>query len=622
MTEGVSFGGVDFPPSTTQQTQISDEVVTTKEKYYNLKNYEDELSDYVVKKYKSLDCISKMQADFNKLFSVIFNGAVSGDKERFPHTAELYKVYKAALIQACLSGYTALFSSTGLDAYSILKSPEVRKVMTEQFKSIALLENLSAETVDDWLLKGEAVEFIKLKTNAEEYRVKATMTDQATGQDILSFKIKEGVSYDSLEAERIDPLNFFCDAYDYKKDPRGCAKIIRSYIDSKTLLSSSAYPLLSSEDKQEIINSVGRNGRGINNFFAWTAFAGDTPNSSRTDKDNIEVLTYYGDYIAKDYNVLSNIVATVVGNKLADVRYSAISTPRIIYAPYKIDKDTHRGISPLLASEVVNELINKVVDLYIQNLDITSVPLMMYTQGSMSKMQADRVWKDRQIEFADAVTPPTFFNAQPANPQGINLMQMILEQSKNVLGLNNYLAGDTDGAVRTARESSILFEKANARMRVETDVFSYNFMLPLFTYFYCFNRELAIAYDNPLYPIYSDPNLKISISTNASKADEEGEFQRLMNMLQLPISQMIFSNLKPDQVLIAVRYLMAKAQLDDADNLLELFDADGNPTTYVDDTQQQQQQQQQSASNQQSELPQQESNMINNIDSNNIQQQQ
>ena len=42
MTEGVSFGGVDFPPSTMQQTQISDEVVTTKERYYNLKNYKDE----------------------------------------------------------------------------------------------------------------------------------------------------------------------------------------------------------------------------------------------------------------------------------------------------------------------------------------------------------------------------------------------------------------------------------------------------------------------------------------------------------------------------------------------------------------------------------------------------
>lgn len=146
-------------------------------------------------------------------------------------------------------------------------------------------------------------------------------------------------------------------------------------------------------------------------------------------------------------------------------------------------------------------------------------------------------------------------------------------------------------------------------------------MLPLFTCFYCFNRELAIAYDNPLYPIYSDPNLKISISTNASKADEEGEFQRLMNMLQLPISQMIFSNLKPDQVLIAVRYLMAKAQLDDADNLLELFDSEGNPTTYVDDTSVQQGGLSAPEGRTQDAPPQQESNMTNNINNNDIQQQ-
>ena len=46
-----------------------------------------------------------------------------------------------------------------------------------------------------------------------------------------------------------------------------------------------------------------------------------------------------------------------------------------------------------------------------------------------------------------------------------------------------------------------------------------------------------------------------------------------MQMLQLPIAQMIFSNLQPDQIVLAVRYLMAKAELTDADNLLELIDS-------------------------------------------------
>lgn len=40
---------------------------------------------------------------------------------------------------------------------------------------------------------------------------------------------------------------------------------------------------------------------------------------------------------------------------------------------------------------------------------------------------------------------------------------------------------------------------------------------------------------------------------------------------------MIFSNLEPNQVLIAVRYLMAKAGLKDQDNILQLTE-NGEPT--------------------------------------------
>ena len=104
-------------------------------------------------------------------------------------------------------------------------------------------------------------------------------------------------------------------------------------------------------------------------------------------------------------------------------------------------------------------------------------------------------------------------------------------------------------------------------------------MLALFVSFYAFNRELALSLGQPLEEIYTDTKLRVSISTNASRADKEGELQRLMNMLQLPIAQMIFSNLQPDQVVLAVRYLMAKAELHDADNLLELIDTEtGEPT--------------------------------------------
>lgn len=551
---------------------MNDETITVKEQYYDLTKYKDEVASFVVKKRNDLDVTSKMRSMYDSLRDVIFAGGTTADKERFPHAAEVFKIYKSAIIASSLEGYSALVDITGLDAYSELKVPELKKVMTDQFKSMSLLEKISADTVDDWILKGEAVSFIKLKTNKEEYRMKETLTDATTGEPVIKFTMKEVVSYDDIVIERIDPLDFYVDAVDYQNDPRGCAKIVRSWISSKKLLTSDAYPLLSKQDKDDIITGAGQN--GSKSYFDWSRqYSNMSTDRNRTNSDNIEVLTYFGDYITSDNKVLINIKATVINERIADIKYCGVSTNRIIYAPYKIDDYTHRSICPIAVVKPVNTLVNRVTDLFIQNLEDISDPIMLAEKGSISFQQSEEARNKKFLEYvAVDGQVPQFWTPPVANANGLSLIEGILNQSKNVLGLNNYLAGNTDGSVRTAEESSILFRGANTRMRVETDVFNYNYMLALFTSFYAFNRELALAAGRPLNPIYEDENLKVSISTNASRADKEGEFNRLMTMLNLPLTQMIFSNLQPDQILIAVRYLMAKAGLTDADNILELVD--------------------------------------------------
>lgn len=550
------------------------EKITTKQQWYDLNKYKDEIQSFVLQKKIELDVTSQMSKTNDILYRICYAGGTESDVERFPHAAETFRVYKAAIIESSLSGYSALLEATGRDGYSVLQSPKVKQAMTEQFKGMSLLEKLSGDTLDDWCFKGEGVAYIKLKETSENYRVKETLQDPETGEKIMSFSIKQGVTYQDLEVERIDPLDFFVDAIDYAKDPIGCTKIIRQYIDSKTLLSSDAYPLLSHEDKVDIINKSGKNGVG-KTFFNWQG-TNSTTTYNKTDKDQIEVYIFDGDYITNDNKLLSNIHAVIVDNRIANVRYNTVSTQRIIYACYKMDRQTHRGISPLACTMPVNNLINKVSDLFIKNLEDTSDPWMLWAKGTMSAQQIKEARRKKEIEYNSVNgEKPEFWMPPPVNPAGLQLMELILNQNKNVLGLNNYLSGDTTGSVRTAEESAILFQKANARMRVETDVFSYRFMLPLFVSFYAFNRELALAYDNALDPIYADPKLKISISTNASKADREGELQRLMSMLNLPIAQMIFSNLNPEQTVLAVRYLMAKAQLTDGDNLLQLINSNG-----------------------------------------------
>lgn len=566
---------------TPEQEMPVDETVEYKEDYYDVTKYKDEIGSFIKQKRIDLDRLSDMQSNYENLKRSIFAGTSDADEERYPHAAEMFKVYKSAIIESSLSGYTALLEISGRDAYSTLKVPELKDVMTNQFKRMSLLEKLSGDTVDDWLLKGEAVSFIKLKKTKEEYRTKSTLVDQSTGQDVATFNVKEFVSYDDIDIERIDPLDFYVDAYDYRDDPRGCTKIVRTWISTKQMLTSNMYPMLTQDDKDAIIASVGKNGSGFNYQYDPTVSSVNQL-QNRTDINKIEVLTFYGDYITSDNKVLRNIKAIMVGGKIADAKYSAVNTNRIIYAAYKVDERTHRSISPLASTEVVNRLINRVSDMFIKNLDDASNPIIVYPKGSLNSAQVKEIRTKRQCEYNDIAQAPQFYAPPVAATQGLQLIQMILEQNKNVLGLNNYLAGNTDGAVRTARESSILFQKANARMRVETDVFSYNFMLALFVSFYAFNRELALSVGTPLEEIYSDPKLRVAISTNASRADKEGELQRLMQMLQLPIAQMIFSNLQPDQVVLAVRYLMAKAELTDADNLLELIDQETGETNVPD----------------------------------------
>lgn len=561
-----------------------DETRTTKVEAYDLTPYREEIRQFVTDNKEQMDNFSNMITTYNQLYRTIFQGVEGSDEERFPHSAEIFKVYKAALIEACLSGYSASMPEIkGKDTYSTLKIPELKSTMEEQLKSMSFLESVSGDFVDDWILKGETAGFLKLKENKEVYRIKEKITDEETGKELMSFTVKEVVSFEDLELEYIDPLDLFVDAIDYQKDPKGCVKIFRSWISSKDLLQSNAYPLLTKEDKDNIIAGVGRNGEP-SDFITPSIAAGANLGYNQTSSDKIEVLTFYGDYITSDNKVLSGIRATIVSNRLARLEYDPVSICRLIYAPYKIDRETHRGVSPIACTKPINVLLNRVTDLFIQNLDNASCPIIMYQKGSLNKGQVDSYKRNREIEYNMIDSKPEFFLPPATPPEGLSLMSLILDQNKNVLGLNQYMSGDTSGSVRTARESSIINQKANARMRVETDVFSYRFLLNFFTTFYSFNRELAIAADNPLAPIYSDINLKVTISTNASKADKEGELQRLLEMLNLPIAQMIFSNLAPEQMIPAVRYLMAKAELSDVDNLLELINSEtGTPNTIVPD---------------------------------------
>ena len=88
-----------------------DEIITKKVEAYNLTPYKDEIRQFVVANKEQLDNFSNMVTTYNELYKSIFLGSEEAKTERFPQAAETYKVYKAALIEACLSGYSAALQS-------------------------------------------------------------------------------------------------------------------------------------------------------------------------------------------------------------------------------------------------------------------------------------------------------------------------------------------------------------------------------------------------------------------------------------------------------------------------------------------------------------------------------
>lgn len=551
------------------------ENVVIKEDWYDLNKYKDEIKKYIVDRKYDLGHHSTMEKVYNTLYRSIFTGAQGTDiKERYPFLKEIFNVYKSALIEACLPGYSALMEVEGRNSKSVLLAPEVKKVMTDQFKGIALIEKLSDKVLLDWILKGEAVAFIKLKQTTERYREKETVTNAETGEEIMQFKVETGVTYEDLEIETIDPLDFYVDAVDYQHNPKSAAKIIRSWTSSRELLTDKTnYPLLTDEQKMAIIRKNSEVGSGYPYIYTGSNNS-DNLSYSKTAEKQIEVLTYLGDYVTKDGKLLTNIKAIAVEGELALIEYNGVDSLQVIYAPYTIDRETHRGVSPLCSVIPLNRLANKCIDLFLSNMDEVSNPILLYTGGSLAPNALKTFRDNRELEYNDGIgTKPEFWGPPEISPNGMSLLDIVLNQQKEMLGLNKYMSGDTTGSVRTAQESQILFQKANARMRVETDAFSYKFLLPLISSFYAFNRELALAVGHPLNDIYSNPELMITISTGASKADTEGEFQRLMQILGMPaISQSMFQYAaESGNMDVAIKYIMAKAGLTDADNILELI---------------------------------------------------
>ena len=75
-----------------------DETITTKQEWYDLTKYKQEVESFVRSRQVELDVTSTMSDTYDKFYASVYSGTVEADTERYPHAAESFKVYKSAII--------------------------------------------------------------------------------------------------------------------------------------------------------------------------------------------------------------------------------------------------------------------------------------------------------------------------------------------------------------------------------------------------------------------------------------------------------------------------------------------------------------------------------------------
>ena len=207
----------------------------------------------------------------------------------------------------------------------------------EQYKNVLMDDIFTLQnkmemllSASDYILAGEAIgsAFIEYKKE-----IKSVPFEELTGNETIigvfdkMAKIEvEDENAPTFNYLRVDPENFACDPLysPCSKEWSKCGKIIKTWETKSSLLDNKSYDL-NRQQLEEIAPPLNENVSGE---------SGEGTNQSPTRSNQIEVLTYFGDFEINDV-IYRDYCAVVVGRRIP-VYFKPInkSTPRVFYCKY------------------------------------------------------------------------------------------------------------------------------------------------------------------------------------------------------------------------------------------------------------------------------------------------
>lgn len=265
----------------------------------------------------------------------------------------------------------------------------------------------------DILEAGEIVASAELKNTYEKVALPIDQIGMVDPASIVSVRkdsfVARQLTGQKISFIRIDPCNF---AYDPLVTPgteefENCDKIVKQWKTKQEILSNKSYEITRADLDQIIGDESSPN-----------QYSSDMQDKDATYRYNqVEVLTYYGDFVI-DGRYYQNYVAVVVAkSKLVYFAPKGIYTPGIYYYPFHALGNGARGISPLyyildLCSAEEKAFNDSIDFLQLQKNPPKYAPIGFFGEEVIKIEPGKNILYTPGMQDPTAIIPITF-NAQP-----------------------------------------------------------------------------------------------------------------------------------------------------------------------------------------------------------------
>lgn len=382
---------------------------------------------------------------------------------------EQFETYAAQLKNRCATNIDTIFGVEGNTEQDQKNAVIFKSFLEDKLEKMEYL-SIYPEGIKDFIEKGGFYTFVKwnkeIKEGKRTVKFDLDTNKEATPESVNVEErriIKEVVVKDEAQVTNLDPFSV---VYDKNRvnDWDKCSKIIKTWMNPHDILAVEDYKI--SKETKAILEKIAKS----------------TPDESLVTEEEIsqnavngnmvEVLDFWGDYLAPDGKYLNNWHIVVVGRlEVVCFEKNPILINPITRCVFKVHPRTKREISPLAIAVLLNNTKSDIYRKIIRSLDYALNPCHV-TNGKFGLEGEEEAAPGRVIELVNGTEDVRILysiNGQGL-PVNMEAMPMLDNDIESATGINKYLTGDSSGEkVDFATEANGIMGGSQVRVNKEVD---------------------------------------------------------------------------------------------------------------------------------------------------------